>query len=108
MDTMLRKQAALDGIAVNGHRWKHQIRLSHLTHKMGEMDESTPDAEVEALTKQIIVRVRAFLAGRPTLKDAMESQVDELEAAADCGIEEVRFAMNNLYDDFDFHRICVL
>lgn len=108
-------QAALDGIAVHGHRWRHHISLADQTQIMGSMGENTSDDEVEACARLIVSQVRAFADGlgrlaHPTaeLAVALRYEADKLDDVADCGLDEVRDAMTSLYDEFDFQRICVV
>lgn len=104
----------MDGIAANGRGWKHRISLGGQTEIMGKMDDDTTDDAVQKCAEAIIARVRTFadrLHKHPdtaALADRLRDEAEALEAVADCGIDEVRWAMSSLYDQFDFSRICVV
>jgi hypothetical protein len=101
-------QAAMAGITANGHRWKHQIRLSAHTAAMGDMTYDTPEAEIEACRTKIVTAARSFAETARNLSDAAKSgiltAVEDLEAV-DADLDEVRGAMSTLYDQFDYYRV---
>lgn len=107
--------ADLAGIHEFGHRWCFEISLRGQTDVMAKMTEETPEAEVETCAMAIVHTVMSWLSVqgmRPRPDDNMiasvTNAVEQLEFAADCGIEEVREALSVLYDQFDFYRICVV
>jgi hypothetical protein len=112
-------QAALDGIRVNGLRWKFYLRglIRPETEALGKINDldadgyAYDDADVERHAKAIVRKMKAWV-GDNMLRlgdEACRSLADRLEYLddyADCGIEEVNDAMNRIYDDFDYYRIC--
>jgi hypothetical protein len=105
-------EVCMEGIRANGHKWRDRIRLGLEPSLLGRLNdkladgEAVDDSEVERLTLRIVENVRRFAAKRPQY-DSLERRADDLEMAADCGLEEVSFFMGELYDDFDWHRILV-
>jgi len=96
--------AALAGISTNGHRWKHQIRLAHLSKQVGQGDLT--EQQIDAIRKETVKRVRLFLL-TATFKEMVyeiESSIEELEVI-DPDLEELRDSYTNLFDLFDYWRI---
>lgn len=104
-------EAAMSGISANGLRWKFNISFSTLTAKVGEWEEGvTPTGEIEKIRNAIVERVKVFLHHRSMGEDMrydIEDAVEQLEMV-DPEVEEIRFALNRLYDQFDYHRVCVI
>jgi hypothetical protein len=101
--------AALAGVAANGHRWKYEIRIAAHASAIGEFDNTTSEEDIERERTAIVTKTRAWLAGltKPEendIKHDIENKVDDLEMV-DADLDEVRFSMNYLYDDFDFYRV---
>lgn len=111
--------AAMDGIRSNGHRWKMTITgLKRYTEVLGRANDAANegldyDRKANEVAVQGIVKVvRAFAENEAAAKDVeMErdllSNADDLECVEDDAIEEINWAMNQLYDSFDYHRILV-
>jgi hypothetical protein len=104
-------EAAIAGIRHNGHKWLFEISLDGLPAKIGEWEEGVTSAEdIEKARAGIITRVREFLQ-RPTINNDMrhyiENVIVDLEMV-DAEIEEVRYCLSDLYDQFDFYRVVVL
>lgn len=109
-------QAAMDGIAANGHRWKLRITgLKPHTETLGKANNANNDGEAydhtatEAAAQGIVKIVRAFAetVEDENLKRDLLNDADNLEANEDCDIEDINWAMNSLYDTFDFYRVLV-
>lgn len=104
----------MDGIRDNGLRWKHTLRgLGPHTKVLGRINDGDMEitmAEGEAAVKAIVSRVRAFAQATSDehLRDVLERRAEELENVADCGIEEINWAMGELYDALDYHRVCAV
>lgn len=103
-------EAAMDGIRDNGNRWKYELRLSDLTQKLGAFEANAPESEVETVTSELIDRLRHHVGHHPDrpYSHPLILAVEDLFSVADCGIEEVRFALTDIYDIFDYHRVLVL
>lgn len=111
-------QAALDGIRVNGLRWKFNLRglIRPETEALGKINDldsdgyTCDDADVERHAKTIVDKLRQWVEKTTLLSDMakldLRHHIDNLDEVADCGIEEVNDAMNRIYDDFDYYRIC--
>lgn len=102
--------AALDGIAVNGLRWKHSIRLRDVMEPMKDAD-ALKTGDVGRILDLVAKRVKAFaslpkVAGDTDLSYRLSNAVDDLETCDDCP-EEARHVLNDLFDVFDFHRVLV-
>jgi hypothetical protein len=109
-------QAAMDGIAANGHRWKHTIRgMKPHTEVLGKANDANGDgndydrAAVEKAVQSIVKITRSFAdrTSDSNVADHLRLRADDLECVEDCDIEDINYAMNDLYDEFDFHRILV-
>ncbi|USM11509.1 hypothetical protein vBCbaSRXM_64 [Citromicrobium phage vB_CbaS-RXM] len=115
--------AALAGIKHNGLRWKHHLHglIKPETEKLGAFNDRLDGdddheqlvvsrAESEPVVEEIIRKVRVWCEKTKSLpEDArrdIESKVDDLECVSDCDMGEINFAMNYLYDEFDYWRIC--
>jgi len=111
---MAMSEAAIEGIAANGHRWKRRITI-HGTAEIGAMNDANSDnlpydrERLEALCNQIVADVRFFAAPLPDsrMRDDLNDGADWLETVADCDIEEVNHQLDSLYDTFDFYRLLV-
>jgi hypothetical protein len=109
---MAMSEACLAGIKANGLRWKHRIRLGQWPALLGKLNDQgdavADDAEVERYAMKIVELVRAFVRRNAWAQETdLDRRADELEMVADCGLGEVNFAMNELYDSFDYWRILV-
>jgi hypothetical protein len=103
-------EAAIAGISAHGLRWRHRISLAGRADAIGEMDESTPESEINDARTAIVSRVKNFIIGFPENSDmrvSVEDKLDDLETV-DAELEEVRFALGELYDAFDYYRIVVV
>ena len=106
--------AAIEGLRANGLRWNRRFRIGLGPSLLGkyndaaETDSPATDEQVEEAALKIVAAVRAFAKGvdEPERGD-LERRADELEMVADCGLDEVNFAMGELYDSFDYWRILV-
>lgn len=104
--------AAIAGISANGHRWKAEINMRGQVSRLGDED-SLKVGDVAAIRDSVIDRVKRFLASPASKfldaddKYSFENALDDLEMCDD-DIDEVRGALNELYDLFDYHRICVV
>lgn len=102
--------AAMDGIAANGHRWRYQIKVAHLSDRLGDED-ALKVGDVTVIRDEYVTRVRAFAAATKDLteyeKDRLEMCCVDLEECDD-DLEQVRDALTDLYDCFDFFRICTV
>lgn len=108
-------EASIAGVAAHGLRWRHQIHLGNWPAQLGKLNdrasdgEDIDDAEVEKAALGIVAAVRATYEREGWAKDTdLDRRADDLEMAADCGIEEVNFMMNELYDSFDYWRVLVV
>ncbi len=102
----------MDGIKVNGHRWRHRISLGQWPLLLGKLNDlgdfEADDAEVERAALGIVAAVRVVVASQKWAERTdLSRRADELELVADCGLGEVNFAMSELYDSFDFWRVLV-
>ena len=100
--------AALDGIQRFGNGWRYSIRLSDQTSRLGDDDLRVGDAE--KIANEVGRRVKAWVNATPKLDDDERYRFTEhAEELADIedDLDEVRYALNRLYDDFDFYRVCV-
>jgi hypothetical protein len=109
-------QAAMDGIAANGHRWKYTIRgMKPHTEVLGRANDAYNDGEsydekaTEKAVQSIVKIVRAFAdnTSNERLRDDLRHDADDLEMVEECEIEDINMEMNDLYDTFDFHRVLV-
>lgn len=104
--------AALAGIQANGHRWKYEIAISAHTSKIGSFDETTPADQISAERDAIVAKVKRWLDARTKpeendMRNDIESKIIDLEMV-DESVEEVRYALNDLFDEFDFYRVVVV
>lgn len=102
-------EAALAGIGTNGHRWKHKLRLSDQTSRLGEPDNLTTE-DLEGIRDTVVKRVRDFIDRKGIETDMgqwLSGKIDDLELA-DADVEELRASLNDLYDEFDYWRVCIL
>jgi hypothetical protein len=108
-------EAAMDGIAANGHRWKLRIHgIRPFVQPLADANNLNNDGKpydqkaVEAAVDGIVIAVRNFaLTKTGNLKEALEDAADNLDMVADCEIDDVNHYMEELYDLFDYHRILV-
>lgn len=103
-------EAAMDGIRDNGSGWKFKIRLSDLSQQIGAFPADADDKAVEEVANQLLSRLRNHVKAFPkrAYSTQLESGIEDLFAVADCGIEEVRYALDPIWDLFDYHRVLVL
>lgn len=97
--------AALAGISTNGHRWKHQIRLGHLSKQIGQGDLT--EQQIEAIRKETAKRVRLFLLtiiDEAEMVHEIEDAVDDLDMI-DPDLKGLRDSYTRLFDLFDYWRI---
>lgn len=102
---------ALAGIEVNGLRWRFEIRLSDLSDRLGDEDD-LKIGDCGTIRDAYVERIRRFLtSSRCKLTEdeklLLEAKVDDLEMCDD-DLDEVRYALTELYDVFDFQRICAV
>lgn len=107
-------EAAMGGIRANGHRWRHRINLGQWPAMLGKLNDAeeagveVDENEVERVTLEIVEAVRRCVAKSDWAAETdLGSRADDLEMVADCGLEEVNCAMNELYDSFDYWRVLV-
>lgn len=101
--------AAMSGIQANGHRWKHELRLSDQTNKLGEPDDLTV-GDLEGIRDEIVRRVRVFIDRKGPETDMghwLAGVIVDFEMV-DGEVQELRNYLNDLYDEFDYWRVCVL
>jgi repressor of nif and glnA expression len=121
--------AAMDGIRDNGLRWRYRMNglLKSETAKLGEFNDRIDGqddddqlivlrSESEPVVMEIVRKVRGWLndnkravpiaARLPAhARDSLAARLDDLECVEDCAIQEINFAMNELYDEFDYWRV---
>lgn len=121
-------QAAIDGIAANGWAWKlRRPRIRELCKRIGELrDADSQDAKAlvrtaHAIATEIDKWVSRLESGeqlsdflqtfewrhRYDIDTMHEFTVEDAEAYYLDMIEEVVYALNNIYDTFDYERILV-
>lgn len=101
--------AAIEGIKDNGLRWRHEVRLSDLSDRLGREDDLKV-GDVASIQEQYVTRVRRFMMTAkltPGEKAALELVLSDLEDVDD-DIDAIRFVLNELYDCFDYVRICAV
>lgn len=103
--------AAMSGIETHGHRWRYEINLRGQPERLGD-EEALVVGDCLAIRDSILADLRKFLgrtfkAPDADLRAGIEAQLDDLEMAGD-DIEELRAVLADLYDIFDFHRVCVI
>lgn len=115
--------AAMDGIRANGHRWKFHMNglIREETKKLGEFNDlldGEDDFDQQAITREmsepVVIALRTKIAKwldehrtlPDNIKDDIRAKLDDLEMVEDCDMGEINFAMNYLYDEFDYWRIC--
>jgi hypothetical protein len=102
--------AALDGIAAHGLRWRYEIKLSDLTSRLGRDDIKVGDGET--ILAEIGRRLSAFVSRHARTLTQDEAYIFTTHAEeiveVDDDLDEIKAALNRLYDDFDFHRICAI
>jgi hypothetical protein len=106
--------AAMEGIKAHGHGWMHRIYLGDWPEKIGALNsraadgKDVDDKEVEKIAMVIVETVRNYVARWEWAQATdLEKRADELEMLADCGLDEVNHALDELYDSFDYWRILV-
>lgn len=115
--------AAMDGIRDHGHRWRYRMAglLKSETAKLGEFNDRIDGrddgdqqivlrSESEPVVMEIVRKVRGWLSDNALrlpahARDSIVARLDDLECVEDCSIREINFAMNELYDEFDYWRI---
>lgn len=128
---MSHKAAAIEGIEANGLKWKFRLHglIDEQTKQLGEFNNRIADysdynndddqvivtrAESEPVVEELIRLLRKWLkhsgAYLSTFPDdarrTLENQLEDLEMVSDCAMEEINYEMGNLYDVFDYWRIC--
>lgn len=127
---MSMSEAAMDGIRLNGHGWQFTLKglikpetmtLAKLNdliwYSHGNPDDMdqlvVPRSESEPVVERIITKMKDWITDNFDDPEASEmchhitSRLVELEAISDCCMGEINFAMDNLYDTFDFWRVLV-
>ncbi len=101
--------AAIAGIGANGLRWRYHIRLGSLAAKLGEPDNLTEE-ELAGIRDAIVKKVKDFCETDNLYADMVNELIDDSEnlEMVDLDVDEIREALNRLYDSFDFWRVCVL
>lgn len=105
-------EAAILGIVAHGSGWRHELRLKAVIDKIADFDETTPREEISAVRDEIVAGVRTWLQrfNKPEHNE-MRNEIDtanyDLEMV-DESIDEVRYALGVLYDQFDYYRVVVL
>ena len=104
----MKSAAALEGISRHGLRWRYEIKMRDLTSRLGDEDIKVGDGE--RIMAEIGRRLSAFVSRHArTLTEneayTLTNHAEELPEVAD-DLDEIRAALNHLYDDFDFIRIC--
>lgn len=99
--------AAIAGIQENGLRWKYEIKVRDLSEQLGKEDDLKV-GDVARIRDSYVIRLRRFTASAKRLTDYEKSRLEmcanDLDECDD-DIEQVRDALNDLYDCFDFFRI---
>lgn len=108
---MPRSAAAQAGIEVNGRRWRYEINLRGQPARLSDV-ESLVVGDCAAIRDSIVADVKAFCERSfkpPTdvLKASLLNLVEDLEMVDD-DPEALSDMLNDLYDIFDFHRVCVV
>jgi hypothetical protein len=105
-------QAAIDGTRDNGLSWRARIGLAGHTSRLAQPENLTED-DLSEIRDAIARRVRAFLASPEMNKlhaGARGYLEEDVETLEDCApdVDELRAALSDLYDEFDYWRICVV
>lgn len=104
-------QAAMSGMRAFGRGWRFQVSFSGLAEQIGDWEEGvTPVSEIEDTRRVIIDRTKAVLKNTKATADMIddiERALDDLEMV-DPEVCEIRGALNELYDQFDYYRVCVV
>jgi uncharacterized protein (DUF4415 family) len=120
---MAMSQAALEGIRVNGHGWKARMNglikpeMMKLAKFNNDLD-GDPDEEQMIITRSesepVVIAIREKITKwlvTAKIDDDARSEVqyalEELEMIEDCCMGEINYAMNRLFDVFDYYRILV-
>lgn len=105
--------AAMSGIQVHGHRWRLEISYSGQVDRLGDV-ESLKVGDCAAIRDHVVNHTRAWLKNTRVLQVLDEDDryrigniLDDLEMCED-DPDELRVELNNLYDQFDFLRVCVV
>lgn len=100
--------AALEGIAANGHRWKGEINLGGQPARLANPDKLVL-GDCLKIRNEIVRRCEVFIQtmGVNLATLALADKVDQLKECED-DPDDLRIALGELYDVFDFHRICVV
>lgn len=100
--------AALAGISANGLRWKGTINLGGQPSRLGE-PETLVVGDCLKIRNDIVRRCKVFIQtmGVNPMTLALSDKLDHLERCDDDPCE-LRGALVDLYDVFDFYRVCVV
>lgn len=102
-------EAALAGIAKHGLYWRGELNLGGQPARLADV-ESLKVGDCAAIRDEIVRRCRTFVnvIGPQTEQGIVISDaVDDLEMCDD-DPDELRLALGELYDEFDFYRVCVV
>lgn len=100
--------AALEGISANGLRWKGTINLGGQPSRLGD-PELLVVGDCARIRDDIARRCKVFIQtmGVSPMTLALGSKLDDLERCDD-DPDQMRRVLSDLYDVFDFYRICVV
>lgn len=105
--------AAMSGIQVHGHRWRLEISFNGQPARLSDED-SLKVGDCADIRDHIVATVRKWLEMRHVQevlgaddRSALEAAVDDLDMSDD-DPDELKHALNELYDQFDFYRVCVV
>ena len=104
--------AAIEGVKAYGLAWKASINLRGQTERLADED-SLKIGDCLVIRDSIARSVREFLNSRAARvldmigRDAIAGSIDGLEQCGD-DPDELREALQWLYDQFDFFRICMV
>jgi hypothetical protein len=105
-------EMALHGIREYGLKWRAEISFHGQPARLADED-NLKVGDVAVIRDAIVRDVRNFLEGRASraldqeARDKLAEVVEEVEMCDD-DPHEVKRALNDLYDQFDFYRVCVL
>lgn len=100
--------AALEGISANGLAWKGKINLGGQPARLAD-PEKLLVGDCAKIRDEVVRRCKTFISvmGVCPLTLALNRKLDELEMVDD-DPDQLRRALDELYDVFDFYRICVV
>lgn len=114
--------AAIAGIRHNGNRWRYRmnglikdecLKLGELNDRIGDRDDGEQTIvsreESEPVVISLRTKVSKWLDRQRRMPDEIVTNVkcrlDDLEMVEDCGMGEINYALNDLFDEFDYWRI---